>query len=188
MIIVTHSYDYTLWQNGGFASELFADYVVNGNSKAIMDNIANNKIINGTQVIGFYDKLPIVQKNGNVSVDFYVNRATPYLSFVARIEDSPDWFIGASNIDLCNHETGEYIREIDMNLFAMDAGLYDAKEWYKLGDAEVCPINVLDPSDAFHNYCDKKPYHKLDEIGFVEMKLKEQPNCATDKDQKYKYF
>lgn len=66
----------------------------------------------------------------------------------------------------------------------MDGGLFDATEWYKLGDSESCPINILDPTDAFHNYCDEKPYHKLEAIGFVDIEIQDQPDCLLDEDQK----
>lgn len=59
--------------------------------------------------------------NGKTFAEFRVDRDHHLMSLVAKLEPSPDWFIGVDSLELCNRN-GSWIDEKQMNLYLFDAG------------------------------------------------------------------
>ena len=48
--------------------------------------------------------------------------AHDHLGLITMIAPSPDWFTGASMIELCDYETGEWKEMVEYDAMAYDAG------------------------------------------------------------------
>ena len=74
---------------------------------------------------------------------FEFNRASrgeDHLTFVASLSESPDWFVGARNIEL--RPGGVWIEELEVDLFAWDAGTDSGTDWDSADSATDPPASV----------------------------------------------
>ncbi|XP_078421240.1 spondin-2-like isoform X1 [Cetorhinus maximus] len=63
---------------------------------------------------------PIMAGEGNSNTVFTVTPTHPLVSFLVRIIPSPDWFLGANSINLC--ENDNWKKSYTLDLFPWDAG------------------------------------------------------------------
>ena len=63
-----------------------------------------------------------------------------HLTFVASFSESPDWFVGARNIEL--RPGGVWIEELEVDLFAWDAGTDSGADWDSADSATNPSANV----------------------------------------------
>ena len=68
------------------------------------------------------------------------SRGQDHLTFVASLSESPDWFVGARNIDL--RPGGVWIEELEVDLFAWDAGTDSGTDWDSADSATDPPANI----------------------------------------------
>ena len=68
------------------------------------------------------------------------SRGEDHLTFVASLSESPDWFVGARNIEL--RPGGVWIEELEVDLFAWDAGTDSGTEWDSADSATDPPASV----------------------------------------------
>ena len=68
------------------------------------------------------------------------SRGQDHLTFVASLSESPDWFVGARNIDL--RPGGVWIEELEVDLFAWDAGTDSGTDWDSADSATDPPASV----------------------------------------------
>ena len=74
------------------------------------------------------------------------SRGQDHLTFVASFSQSPDWFVGARNIDLRPGDV--WIEELEVDLFAWDAGTDSGADWDSANAATTPPGNVTSLEDA----------------------------------------
>ena len=53
---------------------------------------------------------------------FRVTREHHLVSLVAAVLPSPDWFVGVSNMELCDVSTGTWSPNLTLNIYPSDAG------------------------------------------------------------------
>ena len=68
------------------------------------------------------------------------SRGQDHLTFVASLSESPDWFVGARNIEL--RPGGVWIEELEVDLFAWDAGTDSGTDWDSADSATDPPASV----------------------------------------------
>ena len=68
------------------------------------------------------------------------SRGEDHLTFVASLSESPDWFVGARNIEL--RPGGVWIEELEVDLFAWDAGTDSGTDWDSADSATDPPAGV----------------------------------------------
>ena len=68
------------------------------------------------------------------------SRGEDHLTFVASLSESPDWFVGARNIEL--RPGGMWIEELEVDLFAWDAGTDSGPDWDSADSATDPPASV----------------------------------------------
>ena len=68
------------------------------------------------------------------------SRGEDHLTFVASLSESPDWFVGARNIEL--RPGGVWIEELEVDLFAWDAGTDSGTDWDSSDTATDPPVSV----------------------------------------------
>jgi hypothetical protein len=73
---------------------------------------------------------------GSISATFTADEAHPFVSAVAMVAPSPDWFTGISQVPL--RKDGAWIDQATYTLFAWDAGTDNGKT-YAAADADAMP-------------------------------------------------
>ena len=68
------------------------------------------------------------------------SRGQDHLTFVASLSESPDWFVGARNIEL--RPGGVWIEELEVDLFAWDAGTDSGTDWDSADSVTDPPASV----------------------------------------------
>lgn len=119
LIGVTHSSDYHMWRSNEFASNGVREFAEKGEAWTIMKEVetAGERI---QSVYGILSAPAVVGGSGQMSTEFEVFARHSYLSFIVRIVPSPDWFVGADSVDLCD---GDHWKEkVALELFPYDAG------------------------------------------------------------------
>jgi len=71
-------------------------------------------------------------------MDIHVDEDRSLVSVITMIFPSPDWFLGISNVDLCDPKTGEWKEEYARNLLPYDSGTDD-------GTSFESPNSASDP-------------------------------------------
>ena len=125
MVVASHNDMYDMWSPGGMASpgvELVAEEgppttLVKELEAEQWRNVYDFKVNNGTIAV-------------NGTADFYINvkKEFPYISAIAMLFPSPDWFVGISSINLCD---GCFWEEhaVSLSLQPWDAGTEDGTEF-----------------------------------------------------------
>ena len=77
-----------------------------------------------------------VRGNGTVKtpgsttlMDLHVDEDRSLVSVMTMIIPSPDWFLGISNVDMCNAMTGEWRDSLERYLFPYDSGTDDGNSF-----------------------------------------------------------
>uniref|UniRef100_A0A4W3J1U0 Spondin-2-like n=1 Tax=Callorhinchus milii TaxID=7868 RepID=A0A4W3J1U0_CALMI len=107
-----HSDDFTLWAEGDMASAGVKLFAEDGNPDLLLEEV------NITEVVFTAD--PITLGEGNTCTMLTATPSHPLVSFLVRVIPSPDWFLGASRVNLC--EGDEWRESISLDLFPWDAG------------------------------------------------------------------
>ena len=67
---------------------------------------------------------------GNTTLtDIHVDEDRSLISLVTMIFPSPDWFLGISNVDMCDRMTGKWIEEYSRDLWPYDSGTDDGNSF-----------------------------------------------------------
>ncbi|GCB67377.1 hypothetical protein scyTo_0005116 [Scyliorhinus torazame] len=111
-----HNYDFTLWAEGAVASSGIKMFVEDGKHETLTAEM--NATLGAVQ--SCFHTNPIMEGEGNSSTVFTVTPTHPLVSFLVRIIPSPDWFLGANSINLC--ERNNWKESYTLDLFPWDAG------------------------------------------------------------------
>lgn len=134
LIGATHSADWTMWAEGGVASEGIEQMAERGKSRPLDREV--EAAIRAGRAGTWLPGDNIRRSPGSVSLDFKVNRAFPLVSLVSMLAPSPDWFIGVAGLDLC--ENHRWATERTVVLYAYDAGT-DSGRTYEAPDQDTQP-------------------------------------------------
>ena len=150
MIGTFHNGDVSFWSEGAIASAGVQDLAESG---GVTDFAAE---IN--QAVGLRDaRRPFEwvdrRIDGTRTKILYVEapRRFPLVTLLAKIDPSPDWFVGVSGIDL--RPNGEWTRELTVNLYAWDAGTEEGSDFTEDNPATgpQATISSLQGAGAFSN-------------------------------------
>ncbi len=138
LIGATHNATTRLWQTTELASPGIESMAETG-SKTILTSEINGLIEQGLadQVIsaGGINASP-----GQVTTEFDVNKAFPYLTLVSMLAPSPDWFVGVSALNLMKN--GEWQQHLEIPLFSYDSGTDDGSN-YTSFNADTIPAQPI---------------------------------------------
>jgi Spondin_N len=129
LIGATHGTDYTIFVDGGRATEGL-ERLAEGGRHTPLDQEIKAALQVGTAG-ALIETGPIKPVPGNAAATFEVDNEHQTVSIVAMIAPSPDWFVGVS-VDL--RENGQWVAEKTVTAFAWDAGT-DVGTTYKAPDA-----------------------------------------------------
>jgi len=134
LVGATHGADVRFWEAGAIASAGIEQMAELGATSAL-DGIIRNAIDTG-QARSFLLGGGINPAPGETSLELTVTREFPYVTLVAMIAPSPDWFVGVSAQNLL--ESGDWPPEIVIELFPYDAGT-DGGDTYNAPDSDAEP-------------------------------------------------
>ena len=125
IVVASHNDMYTMWKPGGTASPGVEKVAEQGPPDVLLDEL------NAKQWYSVYDvesaSAPLAV---NATIDFYVDvkKEFPYISAIAMLFPSPDWFVGISSINLCDGCFWED-HAVTLSLQPWDAGTEDGTEF-----------------------------------------------------------
>ncbi|XP_045189160.2 spondin-2-like [Mercenaria mercenaria] len=111
----THSDQYTMWDEGTFASEAVQKFAEDSDVRGFDIEAQAYGGIRDT-----FTAAPIRGGLGKTATNFITDGSHTKMSFMVKLIPSPDWFVGVSSFDLC--ERNRWKSHIKLDLFPMDAG------------------------------------------------------------------
>ncbi|MCY4417568.1 MAG: cadherin-like beta sandwich domain-containing protein, partial [Chloroflexi bacterium] len=126
MIGVMHTGSVPYWKAGESASAGFESLAEQGRVDDFEDEI--NETVDSGDALGFFETPERrMRADAEEQLEFTTTREFPLVTLAAKVNPSPDWFTGASALDL--RPNGEWEREISVDLYAWDAGTEDGTEF-----------------------------------------------------------
>ena len=146
LILVAHARDAGPFSVGATASDEMKLLAETGSPEALIAGLDG-----ATGVIaGSLGELLRIFLSPEPSIEMHLDR--PCLSYVERIEPSPDWFIGFENV-CATDEDGKWLDMIQTQLLAYDAGTAEGEDYAaKVDGADTEPreaITLLDKPPHF---------------------------------------
>lgn len=134
-----HNSSFTLYAVGGTASPGVEAVAETGSTSTVRAEI--NAAEGAVAVVG--------PGSGNVgasatyafSADLTAEH--PLLSIVSMVAPSPDWFAGASGLSVLNETTGALLDEVEVNMYALDAGT-DSGSTYTASNDDTLPQQAIE--------------------------------------------
>jgi len=125
-VMTTHSDGYTMWREGGMATEGVEIVAENGWTGALLDEISGSAST-GMVVVG-----EVTFNDNTQSQTFDSIRMTPthpYLSAITMIVPSPDWFTGFHDFNAINADTQTWYSQFSMTTYPYDAGTEEGDDY-----------------------------------------------------------
>lgn len=139
VVAIIHAPELTVFQNGQLASEGVASYAASGDVDGLASFISASL---GEENEGQF----IIQTEGSanaVGEKTFTLTFTPErtrVTFLAKLNPGPDWFIGASSLDIVD---GNDLRDdVEMDLSLLDAGVRAGSTYSSSSDPESNTISV----------------------------------------------
>lgn len=121
LIGTTHNNQIQLFTNSELASLGVIEVAETGDKGTLRNEI--NMHITNTYADKIIDGGGIPNGSNSVSLTFSANTSFPYLSIIAMVAPSPDWFVGINSLNL--YEGNVWVDNKVINLFVYDAGSDD---------------------------------------------------------------
>jgi len=118
-ILVSHNEDYTLWKEGEMATEAIQKLAEKGAVGSILEEIQQNKDYDSE--IG-YDKYLYALDPKVEYEPITMTSSNRYLSAIAKMVPSPDWFSGFHDFNCINEEDDVWYKEFRIPIYPFDAG------------------------------------------------------------------
>ena len=135
-----------LFREGALASPGLASLAQTGESLALEREIQNSS----QALLSVFSVLPVTSGAGQAQTTFFLpGGETSGLSCVTALIPSPDWFVGAHNVQLC--QAGQFLSHLALDLQLFDAGTdngltFTAPNWETSPPDPVRRITNLSPS------------------------------------------
>lgn len=135
LIGASHKPDYVLFAEGAVPSPGIENLSETGKHDPLNEEI-DAAIQSGLALAKVESTEPLKDHSKTETAEFTVDNDHPLVSFVAMIAPSPDWFVGAKDINLM--ENGQWVAEKTVELFPYDSGGDDGAT-YRADDADTNP-------------------------------------------------
>ncbi len=124
LVGLTHDSAFALWSEGGLATPGAQLVAERGDTSVISTEIAA-AVTRGAGDASIHG--PSLPSPGSLTLTFTAGKAHPLLSVMSMIGPSPDWFVGASAVRLCDAQGWKAALSID--LYPYDAGTRAAESF-----------------------------------------------------------
>jgi len=138
LIGATHNTSYTMWQAGANASSGMEQMAESGAKSKLISEI-EQAISSGTVEFKLSGSGMGVSP-GSITFNFKINESHPYVSLVAMIAPSPDWFAGVTSVNL--YEGGNWVSTKTITLYAYDAGSDDGTNYTSPNSDTTPKVNI----------------------------------------------
>jgi len=148
LIGVGHSSQTTVFRIGQMASDAFATYIQSGDDSPLIEELT--PVDDGSGGQDFSVNIDTESSIGPInmgSVDVIVSTAG-FISFVAALSPSPDWFIGVDSFDVMD-DNNQFIENATINLFPLDAGINSGTTYLDEGNTESENISDISSEAPF---------------------------------------
>ena len=126
-----HNGDVSFWSDSAQASDGIESLAEDA-LRIDFVNEVSEAVNAGNAHDSFHSSWNNLRPTANKKVLFKPTKEFHLLSLAARIESSPDWFIGLDSYDL--RPNGEWLQEVTIELYPWDAGTEDGTEFDSLND------------------------------------------------------
>lgn len=145
LIGATHGNAYRVFEDGGTATAGLEALSEHGAHSPLNSEI--RAAIKDGKAGVLFESGPLFTFPGSIEARFTVDAAHPYVSAVAMIAPSPDWFTGVSNVSL--RKDGKWINRLTYPLYAWDAGT-DSGTTYTANDKDTRPRQSVRMNASAH--------------------------------------
>ena len=138
LVVVAHGARYVLFEDGRTASSGLKLIAENGRSTVLdaeFTEARRRKRIGEVVKAEGLKKVP-----GTIKTEFIASESHPLVSFVTMLAPSPDWFTGASAVNL--RKEGKWVKRLRVPLWAWDAGT-DSGSSYTSANMETQPAQSI---------------------------------------------
>ncbi|XP_075166648.1 spondin-1 [Haematobia irritans] len=139
IIGASHTVDYRFWQYGELASEGVREIAEHGSTKTLETELKDKSDQIRTIIKARGISYPDV--TGKTHAVFRVDSQHHVISFVSRIDPSPDWIVGVSGLELCLSNCS-WVETKIYNLYPWDVGT-DMGPSYMSADQPQVPPDVI---------------------------------------------
>jgi len=140
----THNASVSFWNTGELASLGIKRMAEWGSQAELLDEIQT--AIDAGSAQSTLTDLPLWTVPGSTGFDFELSPEHSFVTLVAMIAPSPDWFVGVRNLDLA--PGGFWTEELVVDLFAFDAGT-DSGRTYTSPDQATVPPDPIAPITGY---------------------------------------
>ncbi|XP_028391290.1 spondin-2-like isoform X2 [Dendronephthya gigantea] len=157
-----HNKCYQMWETGERASLGVKNVAEEGNTGELQKEI-EKLVKNRTTSLAVIHRHPLLPEgNSLVTESFQVHAIRPFISIIVKISPSPDWFVGAYDVDLCNRENGKWLDVKDIfPVVPYDAGT-DSGSYFTSAKRPSDPIRDI---SRIHGYALKPWTSQERELG-----------------------
>lgn len=127
LTVTAHSNRFSILTARGYASKEVQSIAQTGNNGPLLDMLST--LTRSKQgVKGFAASFSITLSGQSVSVVMTVDCVHPFITALAMIGPSPDWFVQISNVNMYSRRSRKYIKKRAGFLIAYDAGIDDGSD------------------------------------------------------------
>ncbi|XP_037298368.1 spondin-2-like [Manduca sexta] len=109
---------------------------------------------------------------------FRATREHHLVSLATGLLPSPDWFLGAANLELCSVHTNDWADNIVFNLYPMDAGT-DKGTKFESPNEELSPPQPISPLKNSPEF-NKEEMKPLARLRLTLIRTYDTPNCSLE--------
>jgi len=139
-ILASHNSKYNIWKEGSLASSSLQKMIKISDTSSLTEEIMTN---NSSYELGHAQH---IQKNNNNNAAFEFEHPirmsssnNHYLSVIAKMAPSPDWFSGFSGFNVINEETMTWYNGFSIETYPYDAGIDDGTTYYAVDVPTIPP-------------------------------------------------
>ena len=160
----THDGGYHIFTDGGTATDGLEALSERGAHSPLDREI--KAAIDAGKAGAFFESDPLFSFPGTLGATFTADEAHPFVSVVAMVAPSPDWFTGVSTVPL--HTAKGWVETVTLPLWVWDAGT-DTGTTYHADDADAQPRQSTRLNASPH-FLGKKGLKQVGTITFTRIK------------------
>jgi len=125
-VLASHSDAYSMWESGALASNAVDKMVESSDSSILTREVMIN---NGSYEVGYAKHIEI-DNTFEFENPIRMTSTNHYLSVVAKMAPSPDWFSGFHDFNAINEATSTWYEKFTIETYPYDAGIDDGDTYY----------------------------------------------------------
>ncbi|XP_050668698.1 spondin-1-like [Leptidea sinapis] len=171
----SHSNRYSVYQFNSDASAGLQMLAEQGNTTELEIAIQSQL---GSSVRTIIKAASQPQPNMATVATFRVTKVHHLVSLVTAILPSPDWFLGVSNMELCDAITNRWAPNLTLNLYPLDAGT-DSGLTFEAPNEETMPPQPIS-SAPINKDIPKEQMRPFAKLKFELIRTYQTPDCSTE--------